>query len=131
MKTGTNEKLIVALLETASIRGAAAACGLSEATVFRRLQDKDFQTEYRSARRQVVERSIAELQAATGQAVETLRRNLNCDNPSVEIRAATAILDNAFRGVEVYEFTSRLEKIENELRNENQQNRTFDGKRRF
>jgi AcrR family transcriptional regulator len=131
MKSETHEKLIAALLETASIREAAKASGMSEATVFRRLQDKDFQTEYRSARRQVVERSIAELQAATGQAVETLRRNLNCQNPSSEIRAATAILDNAFRGVEVYEFTHRLEKIENEIGNQNGKNRTVNGTRRF
>jgi lactam utilization protein B len=131
MKSGTNEKLIVALLETSSIREAAAACGLSEATVFRRLQDNDFQAEYRLAQREVVERSIGELQAATSQAVETLKRNLTCGSPSAEIRAASAILDNSFRGVEIYEFTNRLEKIENELRNENQQNRTFDGKRRF
>jgi AcrR family transcriptional regulator len=131
MKSGTNEKLIVALLETASIRQAAKASGLSEATVFRRLQDIDFQAEYRSAQRQVVERSIAVLQAATSQAVETLRRNLNCQNPSAEIRAATAILDNSFRGLELYEFSERLGKIENEIASQNGKNRTLDGKRRF
>jgi hypothetical protein len=39
---------------------------------------------------------VSGLQQAANEAVETLRRNLACDNPQAEIRAAQLILDNVF-----------------------------------
>ena len=67
----------------------------------------------------MVENSLAQLQKATGEAVETLQRNLHCANPSVEVRAAQAILENAVKGVEMTDILERLEAIENEFENKN------------
>jgi transposase len=90
------EKALAALLNTSSVRDAATKSGLSEETIYRYLRDEEFRTEYEDAKRQVVESAIAGLQQAANEAVETLRRNLTCDNPQAEIRAAQLILDNVF-----------------------------------
>ena len=90
------EKALAALLNASSVRDAATESGLSEETLYRYLRDEDFRSEYEQAKRQVVEAAISGLQQAAIEAVETLRRNLTCDNPQAEIRAAQLILDNVF-----------------------------------
>ena len=95
-KENNKEKALTALLESASIIEAAQTSGLSEKTLRRYLEEKEFSDEYAEARRQIVESAVAALQQAANEAVETLRRNLSCDNPQAEIRAAQLILDNVF-----------------------------------
>ena len=95
-KENNKEKALTALLESASIIEAAQTSGLSEKTLRRYLEEKEFSDEYAEARRQIVESAVSALQQAAIEAVETLRRNLTCDNPQAEIRAAQLILDNVF-----------------------------------
>jgi hypothetical protein len=95
-KENNKEKALAALLESSSITEAAQSCELSEKTLRRYLEDKEFSDEYAAARRQIVEAAVSALQNAANEAVETLRRNLTCDNPQAEIRAAQLILDNVF-----------------------------------
>ncbi len=95
-KIANREKLLIALMETSSIREAAKKAGIGEATIYRQLRDEDFKSEYEQAKRQVVEIAVSALAASANEAVETLRRNLTCDNPQAEIRAAQLILDNVF-----------------------------------
>jgi hypothetical protein len=90
------EKALAALLNASTVRDAATQSGLSEETLYRYLRDEDFKNEYHQAQRQVVESAISGLQQAANEAVETLKRNLTCDNPQAEIRAAQLILDNVF-----------------------------------
>ena len=108
----TQEKAIAALLSTRTIGEAAKTCGVNDATMWRWLQLPDFAAAYRAARRQVVERAVSELQAACGEAVETLKRNLHCENPAVEIRAAQIILEQAIKGVELIDLQERVERLE-------------------
>jgi len=121
-KTTNKEKALAALLECSSIADAAKSCHLSQETLYRYLREKEFVADYRNARRQVVENSITRLQQASGEAVETLRRNLSCKNANAEIRAAQIILDNAIKGVELVDVIERLEMIENAIETENQKN---------
>jgi AcrR family transcriptional regulator len=90
------EKALTALLNASSVKDEATMSGLSEETIYRYLRDEEFRSEYEDAKRQVVENAISALQQAANEAVETLRRNLTCDNPQAEIRAAQLILDNVF-----------------------------------
>ena len=90
------EKALAALLNSSSVRDAATQSGLSEETIYRYLRDEDFKNEYKTAQLAVVESAVSALQNAANEAVETLRRNLTCDNPQAEIRAAQLILDNVF-----------------------------------
>jgi DNA-binding transcriptional MerR regulator len=118
-KETNKEKALSALLRASSIAEAAKLCQLSEKTLRRYLDEKDFLTEYRAARRQVVENAIAQLQNAALDAVETLKQNLHCENPAAENRAAQIILENAVKGVETIDILERVERLENELENKN------------
>src|SRR5262245_11792553 len=102
------ELAIAALLTQPTHAEAARTAGVSEATLQRWLRQPDFVTEYRAARRAVVEGAIAKVQAIAGEAVAALRRNLTCGSPSVQVRAALGILDIAAKGVELTDLAERV-----------------------
>ncbi len=106
------ERVLAALLSHPTIGAAASASNISERTIFRWLQREDFQQRYNDARRSVVDDSIRDLHAATGEAVATLRRNLNCGNHHAENRAAMAILSQSLNGVAISEQQERIERLE-------------------
>jgi len=122
MKKGHGEKVtrkaeqaIAALLEHPTLDEAGKACGVSKRSLMRWLQDADFQKKYREAQRAVVDGAIGELQAATVEAVKTLRKNLNCGNSFAENSAAQAILTHSFKAIELSELSSRIERLEETL----------------
>jgi DNA-binding MurR/RpiR family transcriptional regulator len=106
------EKVLAALIETNSIRAASQLSQVSESTIYRFLKDKEFLTEYRDLRLKTVEMTVARLQALTSEATETLQRNLHSENAQAEIRAASVILDNSFRGVEFLDLVQRIKELE-------------------
>jgi len=114
MKTANKEKALTALLESATITEAAKKCGLNEKTLRRYLDDAEFQKEFRAARRVVFEQNIVRLQSLHAGAVDTLERNLTCENPSVEVRAAQIIIEGNRKDFETLDILERLEKIEDE-----------------
>jgi hypothetical protein len=109
------EHVLAALLQHPTIAEASSASGISERTVFRWLQRDDFQKRYREARRAVVDDAISELQAATKEAVATLRRNLSCGNAFAENTAAQAILAQSLKAIEQGELVERIERLEERL----------------
>jgi DNA-binding transcriptional MerR regulator len=113
MKILNKEKIITALLESATITEAAAKCDLNERTLRRYLDDAEFQKEYRSARRAVFEQNIVRLQSLHAGAVHTLERNLNCENASVEVRAAQIVIEASRKDFETLDILERLETLEN------------------
>lgn len=113
--TRKQEQAIVALLEHGTVQAAAEACGLTRGTLWRYLQDEAFSTAYRAARREVVGGAINRLQSLMNRAVETLERNLDCKDASVEVRAAHLVLEHALKGGELAEMQQRLEQIEKML----------------
>ena len=113
-KQSNKDKALIALLGSNSIRDAAKICGLSEVTMYRYLNDQDFRWEHREARRQSVENAIGQMQRLTADAVDTLERNLHCENPAVEVRTAQIIMENAIKGTELIDILDRLETLEND-----------------
>ena len=98
--TRKQEALIAALLTESTHATAAAKTGVSEATVHRWLRLSAFQAAYRQARRELVEGAVGRLQAATGQAVDTLVAVArDGEKPGDRVRAVVALLDHAFRGL--------------------------------
>jgi hypothetical protein len=116
MKTANKEKSLAALLESATIAEAAKKCGLSEKTLRRYLEDAEFQKEFRAARRVIFEQNIVRLQSLHADAVDTLKRNLNCENPSVEVRSAQIIIEGNRKDFETFDILQRLEILENEYK---------------
>ena len=109
------ERAIVALLAEPSIEAAAKTAEVSDVTIWRWMKQPEFRSKLRDARRAVVEGAIGRLQAAATEAVDTLRRSLTCGTPSVEVRAATVILDQAIRAVELFDLAERVEHLEARL----------------
>ena len=46
------------------------------------------------------------------EAVETLRRNLTARNPSIQVRAAIALLEQGFKAVEAHDLVQRIAELE-------------------
>ncbi len=115
-KTNKTEAALAALLNSVTITQAAKACGLSERTLYRFLEDAEFQTEYRAARRRVFEQNILRLQSLHDRAVDTLERNLNCESPPSEIRSAQIIIESVRKDFETLDVLTRLEILEAENR---------------
>jgi hypothetical protein len=114
MKTANKEKSLSALLESATITEAAKKCGLSEKTLRRYLEDAEFQKEFRAARRVIFEQNIVRLQSLHAGAVDALERNLTCEIPSSEIRAAQIVIEASRKDFETFDILQRLETLENE-----------------
>jgi len=131
IKTANREKALNALLESATISEAAKKCGLNEKTLRRYLDDAEFQTEFRAARRVVFEQNIVRLQLLHEGAVDTLERNLNCENPSVEVRAASIVIESSRKDFETLDILTRLEALEDEHQKQIEANGNGNNKRRF
>ena len=110
--TPKQERSIIALLSHQTIAEAAKASGVSESTLWRWLQQEDFQKRYRQAQRSVVDRALGQLQSAAESAVQTLTRNLTCGKPEAENRAAVAILEFNLKARELFEMEERLTRLE-------------------
>jgi hypothetical protein len=113
--TRRQECLIAALLSEPTHAAAAAKAGISEATAQRWLRDERFQSEYRAARRSVMDSAIARLQRASGKAIETLEKNLTCRSPAARNTAAKLILEHAIRGVELTELLEKIDDLAAEI----------------
>jgi DNA-binding MurR/RpiR family transcriptional regulator len=114
-KETNKEKVLAALIDTSSVREAAKKSGIGEATIYRFLQDKEFLSEYRNARRQTVETAIAQMQSAASEAVERLKELQYCENPAVAARCAQIIFESSVKGLETTDILERLEVLESEF----------------
>ena len=110
--TRKQEEALVALLSEPTVSAAAEKIGVNEVTLWRWLKLPDFRNAYRAARREAVEKSIAQLQQSSWAASTTLIRLLASGSDSVRLRAATTILDQANKGVETLDFEERLAALE-------------------
>jgi hypothetical protein len=112
--TPKQQRAIFALLSEPTLEDAARQAGIQRSTLWRWLQDSAFRSFYMQARRLAVQRAIARTQAVTCEAVETLREVMN--NPasrgSERVAAAKAIIDYAFKGIELEDLAQRLEAVE-------------------
>jgi transposase-like protein len=112
--TPIQERAIVALLANSTIKRAAKSIGVDETTLWRWLQDKDFHTAYRTARRESVSQAIARLQQASSEAVNTLREIVKDKQQPAPARvsAAKAILEFSIKAVEIEDMAERLAQVE-------------------
>lgn len=108
------DQAIIALLEQPSIKQAAQSVGISEVTLFRWLQEPEFQRAYREARYRVVEQAISRLQQVSGEAVDTLREIMRDTEkpPSTRVTAAKAVLEMSIKAVELEDLVTRVEELE-------------------
>ena len=106
------EQAIAALLTESTVASAAEKAGVGEVTLYRWLKVQEFASAYREARREVVEKAIAQMQQSSWAAATTLIRLLASGSDAVRLRAAQAILDQANKGIEQLDFEERLTALE-------------------
>jgi hypothetical protein len=103
---------LAALLSTRTVAAAAEQVGVGERTLGRWMAEPAFKARYREARQQIVEHAIGRLQQATDEAVEALRRNLECGVPAVEVGAAKAVVEYVLKVGDVFDLAARLAALE-------------------
>jgi hypothetical protein len=106
------EAALAALLSQPTIAKAAAEVGVAERTLRLWMKAPAFLAAYRQARRQLVEHALGELQAAAGEAVAVLKRNLRAARSADQIRAALGLLRHVLQVEELVSLTERLEELE-------------------
>ena len=92
------ERAIVALLTTTSIRRAASKAGIGRETLRAWLLDPGFRDSYRHARTRLVEETVGRLVGAGTRAVRELVALLKNIDPRIRLGAAKAILEHLFKG---------------------------------
>src|ERR1700676_2342768 len=104
------EEAIAALLTQRNIEEAARAAGIGTRTLIRWLKLPEFGKEYRKARREAVQQSVARMQQATGAAASVVLKLMTDPNvpAAVKLRAAECVFDRAFKGVELEDIEARL-----------------------
>ncbi len=92
-----SDPLILALLSNTSVRSAAAAAGISEATAWRRLSERDFCESLQAAKYQAYSHALTRLQTAACEAVSVLVEVAGDSEapPRDRLKAAEAILSHA------------------------------------
>ncbi|MGI8495146.1 MAG: phBC6A51 family helix-turn-helix protein [Pyrinomonadaceae bacterium] len=106
------EKLIALLLTERTIDDACKKAGVNATTYWRWMREENFLRLYRMTRRGILENTVAKLQSVAYQAIDTLERNLTCENPGAEIRFAQIILEQSIKGLETLDVENRLELLE-------------------
>ena len=108
------DTFISALLTTPTLADAAHTVGIGEVTAWRWLKEPTVQTAYREVRRAVVTQAIAQVQRATGEAVETLRAVMQDPEApaSAKVSAARTILETAVKAVELEDLEARIAALE-------------------
>ena len=110
-KAISDEQIIAALLDNGTIRAAAQAAGISERTLYDRMNKGDFQALYKAAKADLIRAAVLninrQLQAAIDTVVEVMQDPDN--NAAVRLQAAQTILNNAGK------FAQRLQLDENSV----------------
>jgi hypothetical protein len=106
------ELALAALLSEATVAAAAEKASVAEVTLYRWPKLPEFLAAYRAARREVVEKAVAQLQQSSWAASTTLIRLLGSGSESIRLRAAQTILDQANKAVEMLDFEERLAALE-------------------
>jgi hypothetical protein len=115
-RRSTDQLLLMALACGATVENAAVSAGISQATVYRRLKDPEFQQELCKTKTEMVNRTAAMLTAAAGEAVKTLLA-LQKDStpPASRLGAARAVLELGVRIRESAELEGRIAVLESRL----------------
>ena len=119
-KKVNDEKIVTALLNAGTIKGAAAAVNMSERAIYDRMKTGDFQELYKNARADMIRAAVVKinshLQAAIDTAAEIMSDPEN--NPAIRLQAAQTIINTAAK------FTQRLNDDETRV-TQQQENNNF------
>jgi hypothetical protein len=112
-KRRVDHKILMALACGASAENAARQVGVSESTVFRRLNDSDFCRRLQELKADMLRRAAAALAAASGEAVRTLLELMKTPNPPpTRLGAARSVVEFSMKTREFTELEDRMAALE-------------------
>jgi hypothetical protein len=114
--TPKQEMLIAALIAGNTIAVAVKAIGIGERTAYTWLKQPLFQQAYRDAKQRVYDEALEGLRDCTKEAIDTLKRNLNALEPSVQVRAAQIILTQSIQFYKIEAFEQRVIELEEKVK---------------
>jgi hypothetical protein len=100
--------IMLALAAGASAPAAAEKAGVSERTVYRRLQDPDFQRAVLKAREKLLDEAIGHIAQASVTAVQTLSTLCSADSESVRLGASRTLMDLTMRVRKQMEISAKI-----------------------
>lgn len=118
-KAITDEQIIAALLNSGTIKAAAAAVGMSERALYDRMSKGDFQAMYKAAKADLVRAAVLHLNQQVQAAIDTVCEIMSNEdnNAAVRLQAAQTILNNAGK------FAQRLQADENSVLTQQESNK--------
>ena len=113
-KAISNEEIIAALLQHGTVKDAAAAAGTTPRTIYDRMNDREFRSEYMEAKNDIIRKAVFSINEKLSAAIDAVVDIMNDKetNPAVRLQAAQTIINNAGK------FSDRLTKDEYQSRNE-------------
>ena len=106
-KRPNDETIISSLMANGTLKAAASAVGISERTLYDRMNDGEFRAKYTAAQADIVRAAVvrlnSKLQAAIDTAAEIMENKEN--NPAIRLQAAQTILNNAGKFAERLQIT--------------------------
>ena len=98
----SDEEIIAALLESGTVRAAAAKTGLTARTVYERMGDRDFKAAYNSAKADIVRQAVFSINGKLAAAIDAVADIMNDKNTNAAVRlqAAQTIINNASKFAE-------------------------------
>lgn len=93
----TDEQLIAALMQHGTIKAAAAAAGISERSLYDRMNSGDFRALYQAAKADILRTAVLSFTGHIEAAINTIAEIMQDSdaNAAVRLQAAKTILDNA------------------------------------
>lgn len=107
-----DDALVLALASGQTSRKAAAACGLHERTVRRRLKDADFRARVNEARDFMAAAALGRLSRTMTRAADCLRKLLASPSDAVRLGAARSVLELQGRLTDLLDTRRRLTEVE-------------------
>lgn len=106
-------------MATNTILDACKEAKVSHNTGHKYLKDPEFKEAYLELRRETMQQATNKLQQSAILAVETLESVMSdTDNstPSARVQAARAVLENAYKSLEIDDLQQRIEHLEEKLK---------------
>lgn len=113
-----DEKLIAALLNHGTIKQAAAAAGVSERTMYDRMNSGDFKELYKAAKADLIRGAVFSLNGKLQEAIDTIAGIMADEsaNAAIRLQAAQTILNTAGK------FAERLQADEKDIERQIERN---------
>jgi len=96
-KAVSDEQIIAALFSNGTIKAAAAAVGISERSLYDRMNEGEFIALYKSAKADLIRGAVVNLNAKIQAAIDTVNDIMtdSNNNAAIRLQAAQTILNNA------------------------------------